>query len=152
MTDDIGNKDQNKPPNPFSRREFIAATGAGLAAATTSSAAAGASDSNLVAASGIAAAKNAPYDSLRDYVQMLEARGLLLRFDRIDQDAYEGTALMYRLVDRYGWTRTPVVLFEEVKIDGRWMQGPVLANISRHVDIEALMFGVEPVPGDTTAT
>ena len=27
MTDDIGNKDQNKPPNPFSRREFIAATG-----------------------------------------------------------------------------------------------------------------------------
>ena len=152
MTDDRGNKDKNQHPNSFSRREFIAATGAGLAAATTSSAVAGASDSNMLAASGIASAKNAPYDSLRDYVQMLEARGLLLRFDRIDQDAYEGTALMYRLVDHYGWSRTPVVRFEEVKIDGRWMQGPVLANISRHVDIEALMFGVEPVPGDTTAT
>ena len=152
MTDDRANKDKHQHPNPFSRREFIAATGAGLAAATTASAGAGASDASLAAASGTGSAKSAPYDSLRDYVQMLEARGLLLRIDRIDQDTYEGTALMYRLVDHYGWVRTPVVLFEEVKIDGRWMQGPVLANISRHVDIEALMFGVEPVPGDTTAT
>ena len=56
MTDDRGNKDKKEQPNPFSRREFIAATGAGLAAATTSSAAAGASDSNLLAASGITSA------------------------------------------------------------------------------------------------
>ena len=52
MTDNIGNKDKDQHPNPFSRREFIAATGAGLAAATASSAA-GASDSNMLAASDI---------------------------------------------------------------------------------------------------
>ncbi|HJP04763.1 MAG: UbiD family decarboxylase [Gammaproteobacteria bacterium] len=148
MSDDTKSKSEQQLRYPFSRREFIAATGAGLAAASP----AVAGGSGLTATASSAKAQRAPFDSLRDYVQMLEARGLLLRIDRIDQDAYEGTALMYRLVDRYGWNRAPVVLFEEVKVDGRWRKGPVVANISRHVDIEALLFGVEPVPGDATAT
>ena len=50
----------------------------------------------------------------------MEARGNVMRFDRVDQDAYEGTALMYRLVDRFGRYRAPLVVFEEVKIDGKF--------------------------------
>jgi 4-hydroxy-3-polyprenylbenzoate decarboxylase len=150
MSDYVDRKGKSQRRNPLSRREFIAATGAGLAATTTATQAASGEAGRSAAASS--AMPSAPFDSLRDYVAMLESRGLLLRIARADMDAYEGTALMYRLVDRYGWTRAPVVLFEEVKVAGRWRKGPVVANISRHVDIEALLFGVEPVPGDTTAT
>ncbi len=136
--------------NAVSRREFLAASGAGLAAAavTASVDAKAAGESRRTTASP----KSAPFDSLRDYIEALEARGLLMRFDRIDQDAYEGTALAYRLVDRYGRFNAPVVLFEEVRIDGRWVKGPVIANMARHVDIEAILFGLEPVPGDNPAT
>jgi 4-hydroxy-3-polyprenylbenzoate decarboxylase len=136
---------------PVSRREFLAASGAGLATAavtttaTTKSQAAASRKQSRTPTS-------APFDSLRDYVAALDAHGLLQRFDRVDQDAYEGTALMYRLVDRYGRFNAPVVMFDEVRIDGRWIKGPVIANQARHVDIEAIIFGLEPVPGDNPAT
>ena len=94
----------------------------------------------------------APFDSLRDYIRAVDARGLLQRFDAIDQDAYEGTALMYRLVDHQGKDRAPVVLFERVKVGGRWIDGPLIANQARHVDLEALVFGLEPVRNDGPAT
>lgn len=129
---------------PFSRREFLAASGIGMAVASGVYVpeAAGKSDFS----------PKAPFDSLRAYVQALEDNGLLMRFDRIDQDAYEGTALMYRLVDRFGRFHAPAVLFEEVRIDGRWIKGPVIANHSRHVNLEAISFGLEPVHGDAPAT
>jgi len=38
---------------------------------------------------------SAPFDTFRDYIMALEERGLLLRFERMDQDAYEMTALLY---------------------------------------------------------
>jgi hypothetical protein len=43
-----------------------------------------------------------PYDSLRDYIAALEARGRVLRVKEVDQDNYEGTALVFRLIDEYG--------------------------------------------------
>ena len=147
------NKDQPSDKQWVSRREFLAASGAGLAAAGVVPGVTAKTSKTERSVRGRAApAKTAPFDSLREYVEALEARGLLMRFDRIDQDAYEGTALMYRLVDRYGRFEAPVVLFEEVRIDGRWIKGPVIANFARHVDIEAILFGVEPVPGDPPAT
>ena len=42
-----------------------------------------------------------PYDSLREYITALEARGRILRVKEVDQDNYEGTALMFRLIDEY---------------------------------------------------
>ncbi|MDH3510336.1 MAG: UbiD family decarboxylase [Gammaproteobacteria bacterium] len=146
MTDKTFNRRQRIP---FSRREFLAASGAGIAVASGSYAASATTDSSKRNAGPAA---TAPFDGLRDYLQALEENGLLMRFDRIDQDAYEGTALMYRLVDHYGRFHAPVVLFEEVRIDGRWIKGPVIANHSRHVDIETILFGLQPVPGDAPAT
>ena len=44
-----------------------------------------------------------PYDSLRDYLTAIEAHGKLIKIDEIDQDAYELTGFMYKLIDKYGW-------------------------------------------------
>ena len=148
--------DSTSRPNDkhaVSRREFLAATGAGLAAATH---AATASSQTVLNESKWAensqAPATAPFDTLRDYVRALDEHGLLMRFDAIDQDAYEGTALMYRIADIYGRFRTPAVMFDRVKINGRWIEGPVVANHFYHVDIEAILFGLEPVPNDGPAT
>jgi len=147
------NESGGNTKSSVSRREFLAATSAGLAAASTAvtvSAATSSSDQGSRAKGS--PRTTAPFDSLRDYVRALDEHGLLLRIDAIDQDAYEGTALMYRLVDRYGRFRAPIVLFERVKIDGRWIDGPVIGNELRHVDVEAILFGLEPVPNDGPAT
>ena len=57
-----------------------------------------------------------PYDTLRDYIAALEARGRLLRIKEIDQDKYEGTAFVYRMLDKLGTDRAPALLFEKVKM------------------------------------
>ena len=93
-----------------------------------------------------------PYDSMRDYVAALEERGLVMRFERVDQDAYEATGLMYKAIDTFGMYDAPTLLFEEIKIDGQWIKGPLLANHQGHWDTEALVFGLEPVPHDGRAT
>jgi 4-hydroxy-3-polyprenylbenzoate decarboxylase len=55
-------------------------------------------------------------------------------------------------VDRYGAEGAPAVVFEEVKINGRWMKGPVIGNYIGHWDAEALVFGLEPDPAGGAAT
>ena len=146
-------EDRN-PPEPLSRRDFLAVTGTGLALTGTLSGCVTADTSGAQSGQGLAAisAPTAPFANLRDYVAAMEARGNVLRIAQIDQDAYEGTALMYRLVDRYGIYRAPIVIFGEVKINGQWLQGPVIANQLRHVEAETLLFGMEPVAHDNSAT
>ncbi len=131
----------------LSRRQFLVATSAGLTIAGGTTACAGATTTSKVSSTPVA-----PFASIRDYVGAMEARGNVMRFDRVDQDAFEGTALMYRIVDRFGRYRAPIVVFDEVKIDGKWMTGPVIANQLRHVEAETLLFGLEPVPFDDSAT
>ncbi len=93
-----------------------------------------------------------PFDDLRSYVRELERRGLLLKVRDIDQDNYEATALMYRLVDKFGMYDAPCLYMENIRIDGRWYKGPIIANHFGHWDTECLSFGLEPVPGDHFAT
>ena len=137
-------KDPHIAGTAISRRRLLAATGAGLALANATS---GCSHT----ATGDPAAR-APFDSLRDYVAAMDSYGNVLRFDRIDQDAYEATALMYRIVDLYGRYRAPLVVFDEVKIDGEWIKGPIIANQLRHVEAETILFGMDPVANDDAAT
>ena len=40
-----------------------------------------------------------PYDSLRDYMEAIESHGNVIRIKEIDQDAYELTGFMYKLLD-----------------------------------------------------
>ncbi len=89
-----------------------------------------------------------PFDSLRDYVGALEARGLLVRVKEIDQDQYHATGLMYRLFDKFGADNTPAVIFERIKTGGEWRNGPVIANLFPTWANEALPFGVEEFSDD----
>ena len=65
-----------------------------------------------------------PYDSLRDYIAALDARGRLLRIKEMDQDQFEATGFAYRLIDKFGLHAAPAFLIERVKIDGEWIEGP----------------------------
>ncbi|MCS6947078.1 MAG: UbiD family decarboxylase [Steroidobacteraceae bacterium] len=93
-----------------------------------------------------------PFDDLRSYVRELERRGLLLRVKDLDQDRYEATALMYRLVDRFGMYEAPTLYIENIKIDGRRHKGPIIANHFGHWHTECVWLGIEPVHGDHFAT
>jgi len=143
--------DTSKTSIPVSRRKFLTAGSAGLIGAAGG---ATATAETLIGTAGFThrQAPVAPFDSVRDYVLAMEASGNVMRFDRIDQDAYEGTALMYRLVDLFGRYRAPLVIFNEIKIAGEWMQGPVIGNLLRHVEAETLLFGLAAVPFDDSAT
>ncbi len=138
-----------------SRRNFIAATG--LAAASAPFYARGAASPSgngrecvdeSERARRIAAAPKAPFDSIRDYMAALDAHGLLLRVPEIDQDEYQMTALMFRATDEYGFFESPAFLYDKVKIDGEWINGPVVGNFQGHVNTDCITFGLEPDPHD----
>lgn len=141
----------------LSRRNFLA-TGTTLTAAV---AALGAGGCSLGAApgtvtgsprSGPATAPTPPFDSLRDYVAALEAHGLVMRVDRVDQDAFHATALVFEATDRYSMFGVPAMIFENVKIDGEWMRGPVLGLLQGNVHTDAVVFGTPVVPEDGDAS
>ena len=83
----------------LSRRELML-SGAALATAT---AAISTARTSAAAATGKPAGSMAqpPFETIRDYVAAMEERGLLARFDGVDQDAYDGTAIMYKLIDEF---------------------------------------------------
>lgn len=133
-----------------SRRHFLAGS------ATLSAAALSLADEKIAAAArapaGSAAKSVGAFDDLRQWIAELDRRGLTLRVKDVDQDAYEGTALMYRLIDRFGMYHAPTLVMENVRIDGVWHRGPIVSNHFGHWDTECLALGVEPIVGDAFAT
>ena len=83
-----------------------------------------------------------PYDSLRDFMEAIEAHGHVIRIEAIDQDAYELTGFMYKLIDKYGWLGAPSVIVEKVKISGEWVDGPIIINQYGMCAHEAMAVGV----------
>jgi len=92
-----------------------------------------------------AKAPAAPFQSMRDYVKVMDDWGLVMRIPKADQDEYEATALMYRIRDQFGMRGAPALLFGKVKIDGQWVDGPLLVNESGSSHAECLAFGLTPV-------
>lgn len=132
----------------LSRRALMAGA-AGLTAVSAQLVACGADESaRAPSATGTGGVPTAPFDSFREYMEAIEAWGLVLRVPRIDQDQYEMTAMMYRLIDEFGWYEAPAIVAEEIKIDGQWVKGPLICNHQGHWYTEALTFGVEPVLND----
>ena len=150
------NANDPKDCAPVSRRDFLATTGTGLAALAAAGCAPAQQDciDADVAAVGAAlkSAPTAPFDNFRDWIAALDAHGLLMRFDRVDQDAYHTTGLFFRATDKFGFYEAPAMMFENVKIDGQWVKGPVIANHQGHWATDAILWGLEPVPGDNHAT
>lgn len=130
----------------------LAAADVRIAAAQQETAARGAPPPGAAATATTPAWEFGPFDDLRGWVRELDRRGLLLKVRDIDQDRYEGTALMYRLIDRFGMYFAPTLYMENVKIDGVWHKGPIITNHFGHWDTECLAFGIEPVPGDHIRT
>ena len=82
-----------------------------------------------------------PFDSMRDFALALEAHGQLLRIPEMDQDRYEATGFAYRLIEEYGWHDAPAFLVERIRVDGEWLDGPVLGNVYGSWLSEALAYG-----------
>ena len=83
-----------------------------------------------------------PYDSLREYMAAIEEHGNVIKIKEIDQDAYELTGLIYKLIDKHGWLGAPAIVVEKIKIDGRWMEGPIVVNQYGLAAHEAMAVGV----------
>jgi len=97
-------------------------------------------------------APKAPFDSMRDWVEALDAHGLLIRIKRIDQDQYEIPALFFKATDMYTMYGAPCFMFDEVKIDGKWVKGPLLLNMQGHWNTDAIIWNLPITPGDHYAT
>ncbi|MCK6369770.1 MAG: hypothetical protein L6Q83_00340, partial [Gammaproteobacteria bacterium] len=123
----------------WSRREMLAA--GSVAAASLAAWRPGAVRAAAAGEEGVAGAPQPPFDSLRDYVAALQAHGLLMRFDRVDQDAYHATGLVYRLNDRFSYFGVPALWFDEVRIGGRWVRGPLLGLLQGNILTDSLVFG-----------
>ena len=83
-----------------------------------------------------------PFESLRDYIAAMEARDNFLRIAEMDQDQYEMTAFGYRLDDR-DKADAPAFLVERTKINERWYDTPVVANVLNNYWTVALALGVD---------
>ncbi|MSR08519.1 MAG: hypothetical protein EXR82_03150 [Gammaproteobacteria bacterium] len=90
----------------------------------------------------------ATFDSIRDYVRALEARGRVLHVGAMDQDQYEVTAFAYRLIDKFGIEQAPAFMVDRIRINGQWMAGPLLANPYGRWPDEAVLFGVPEITSD----
>ena len=84
-----------------------------------------------------------PYDSIRDFAAALEEDGKLLTIPEMDQDCYEMTAFSYMLDSRLK-TNAPAFIVERTKMDERWHETPVIANIISSYGVVAKCFGADP--------
>ncbi len=103
-------------------------------------------------ASSLQTVPQAPFDGMRDWIAALEAHGLLMRFDRIDQDAYQIPALFFKATDMYSMYGAPCMMFDEVKIDGEWIKGPVIINHQGHWNTDAIIWNLPVISGDHYGT
>jgi len=127
------------------RRVFLAAA-TGMAALAAGCAQEGTENSSAGSASAKPSGPLPPYDSIRDWVDAMDAHGLLLRIPEIDQDNYEATGLVFRMNDLYGPYKSPGLFFEKVKQDGKWFDTPVLGNMQMHWHTDSIAFGVDTKP------
>ena len=54
-----------------------------------------------------------PFKSIRDYLNAVDHLKLGIHIEDINQDDYEATGLIYKLIERYGVINAPVVFFDK---------------------------------------
>lgn len=146
-------KKKQQPHRPYdtqvTRRELMVS---GAAIATTALSVAGneAAAGTYKSKSPGRNARKPPFDSMRDYIAALDEHGLLQRFRGVDQDKYEATAIVYKLVDEFGVHGAPAVMFEDVRANGKSFRGPVVANLQGHWDADAILWNIPRNPYDPT--
>ncbi len=95
---------------------------------------------------GAGNSKLGPYKSIRDYFAALEDRNLVVNMGNYDSSTYEFPGLLYRLVDQFGVPHTPCVASDKVKVDGKWINGKLLANHTANGHTNCIALGIEPDP------
>jgi 4-hydroxy-3-polyprenylbenzoate decarboxylase len=88
------------------------------------------------------------FDSIRDFIRALDERGRVLHVASMDQDKYEVTAFAYRLIDKFGIEHAPAFMVDRIRINGNWMEGPLVANPYGRWPDEAVLFGVPEITSD----
>lgn len=90
------------------------------------------------------------FESLRDYLGEMAARGNLLEVAELDQDRYEMTALAYRLDERFK-AAAPAFRVGRTRLNGRWHETPVVGNVLNSYATVALCLGIEHISDDRSA-
>ena len=134
--------ESNKPDGTLDRRAFLAATTSVAALATGCTSVSGQEQTPVAGKRPSGDVPTAPFDSIRDYMAALEASGLVMRIPEIDQDQYEATGLVFNMSDMYGMYGAPAYVFERVKVDGKWIEGPILGNVQGHWTTDNIALGV----------
>ena len=70
-----------------------------------------------------------PYISLRHYLDALEHLEHVLHIDEINQDEYEATALMYRMIEKYSAQEAPVLFFDQILSKNRIFKKSSIGNL-----------------------
>ena len=85
-----------------------------------------------------------PYQSLREYLDALEHFGYILHIDDINQDEYEATALMYRIIEKHNVREAPVLFFDKIYSKNNVFKQSSVGNLFGKWDLEALAIGILP--------
>ena len=83
-----------------------------------------------------------PFKSIRDYLDAVDHHKLSIHIEDIDQDNYEATGLIYKLVEKHGVINAPVVFFDKIKSSGKTFQNASIGNLFGKWELEALALGV----------
>ncbi|MBL89034.1 MAG: hypothetical protein CL517_02010 [Actinobacteria bacterium] len=85
-----------------------------------------------------------PYISLRHFLDALEYLEHVLHIDEINQDEYEATALMYRMIEKYSAQEAPVLFFDQILSKNRIFKKSSIGNLFGKWDLEAMALGIVP--------
>ena len=64
--------------------------------------------------------------------------------DEINQDEYEATALMYRMIEKYSAQEAPVLFFDQILSKNRIFKKSSIGNLFGKWDLEAMALGIVP--------
>lgn len=84
-----------------------------------------------------------PFRSLREYLEAVKEHKLAIQIENIDQDKYEATALIYKLIEKYGVAKAPVVFFNQIKSADQTFDNASTGNLFGKWELEALALGLK---------
>ena len=87
-----------------------------------------------------------PFKSIRDYLNAVDHLKLGIHIEDINQDDYEATGLIYKLVEKYGVINAPVVFFDKIKTSGKSFYSASTGNLFGKWELEALALGLSVDP------
>ena len=87
-----------------------------------------------------------PFKSIRDYLNAVDHLKLGIHIEDINQDDYEATGLIYKLVEKYGVINAPVVFFDKIKTSGKNFHNASTGNLFGKWELEALALGLSVDP------